>query len=98
MRYFANPTPGGPNGNSTIVAVCDPVHFTVQGGHFTQPFMLVLSTAYAFDVNRRAVALQLGSQDFLPEKIRALESDEPVWIDFSARQRERVREQRRRGR
>ena len=43
LRYFATPTPGGPNGNSAIASVCEPVHFSTARGHFNQPFNLVLT-------------------------------------------------------
>ena len=43
LRYFATPTPGGPNGVSTIVGVVEQVHFGVSRGFFTQPFTLTLS-------------------------------------------------------
>ncbi len=42
-RYFAAPTPGGPNGVSTILGVCGPVHVNVNRGHFTTPFDLAAS-------------------------------------------------------
>jgi hypothetical protein len=42
-RYFATPTPGAPNGTSSITGVVQPVHFSVTRGHFTQPFDLVLT-------------------------------------------------------
>jgi hypothetical protein len=43
LRYFATPTPGGPNGLSSITGVVEPVHFSVKRGFYTQPFNLVLS-------------------------------------------------------
>lgn len=43
LRYFTTPTPGAPNGPSTIRGVAEPVHFSVQRGLFTQPFTLTLS-------------------------------------------------------
>jgi len=43
-RYFQVPTPGGPNGSSTITGVVAEVHFSVQRGFFGQPFKLHLST------------------------------------------------------
>ena len=43
FRYFDPPTPGGPNGISSIVGVIPPVHFGVARGFFTQPFNLTLS-------------------------------------------------------
>lgn len=43
QRYFATPTPGGPNGVSTIVGVCAPVHVNVNRGHFVSPFDLTAS-------------------------------------------------------
>jgi hypothetical protein len=43
LRYFATPTPGGPNGVSSITGVVEPVHFSVHRGLYTQPFNLVLS-------------------------------------------------------
>jgi hypothetical protein len=42
-RYFATPTPGGPNGVSTILGVCAPVHVNVNRGHFITPFDLTAS-------------------------------------------------------
>ena len=43
LRYFATPTPYGPNGSSLITGAAAPVHFNVTRGHFTQPFDLILS-------------------------------------------------------
>jgi hypothetical protein len=43
LRYFSTPTPGGPNGSSTIAGICEPVHFGTERGHFNQPFNLVLT-------------------------------------------------------
>lgn len=42
-RYFATPTPGAPNGVSTILGVCEPVHVNVNRGHFATPFTLTAS-------------------------------------------------------
>jgi len=42
-RYFATPTPGAPNGVSSILGVCAPVHANVNRGHFTTPFTLTAS-------------------------------------------------------
>jgi hypothetical protein len=42
-RYFSPPTPGAPNGTSSINGVVEPVHFSVTRGHYTQPFDLVLT-------------------------------------------------------
>lgn len=44
LRYFATPTPGAPNGTSSITGVAEPVHFSAGRGHYTQPFDLTLST------------------------------------------------------
>jgi len=44
LRYFAAPTPGASNGMSSIVGVCQPVHFSASRGHYTQPFDLVLNS------------------------------------------------------
>ena len=44
LRYFAPPTPGGPNGTSTITGVVEPVHFSSGRGHYTQPFDLLLTS------------------------------------------------------
>ncbi len=41
--YQATPTPGAPNGISTIVGVCLPMHANVERGHFATPFDLTLS-------------------------------------------------------
>jgi hypothetical protein len=43
LRYFAAPTPGAPNGISSISGVVAPVHFSASRGHYTQPFDLVLT-------------------------------------------------------
>jgi hypothetical protein len=43
-RYFATPTPGAPNGSSTLTGVAGPVHASVGRGVFNQPFDLHLST------------------------------------------------------
>jgi hypothetical protein len=43
-RYFAPPTPGGPNGNSAIVGIAPEPHFSVTRGLFHQPFHLLLTT------------------------------------------------------
>jgi len=42
-RYFAAPTPGAPNGTSSIIGVVQSVHFGITRGHYTQPFDLVLT-------------------------------------------------------
>lgn len=44
LRYFATPTPGGPNGISTILAVTEPVHFSAERGFYTNAFDLYLSS------------------------------------------------------
>jgi hypothetical protein len=44
LRYFSVPTPGGPNGASSITGVVAAVHLSVQHGFFNQPFNLVLTT------------------------------------------------------
>lgn len=44
LRYFSVPTPGGPNGTSTILALTDPVHFSVERGFYSNSFDLHLST------------------------------------------------------
>lgn len=43
LRYFATPSPGAANGMSTIVGVVEPLHVNVSRGHFTTPFVLMLS-------------------------------------------------------
>jgi hypothetical protein len=43
-RYFAPPTPGGPNGTSAIVGIAPEPHFSVTRGLFHQPFHLLLTT------------------------------------------------------
>ncbi|HWI56877.1 MAG TPA: chitobiase/beta-hexosaminidase C-terminal domain-containing protein, partial [Bacillota bacterium] len=45
LRYFALPTPGGPNGSSTITGVVDTVHFSVKRGFFDQPFTVLLTVS-----------------------------------------------------
>lgn len=44
LKYFATPTPGAPNGDSSISGTVADVHFTVERGFFNQPFNLVLTT------------------------------------------------------
>ncbi|MFO1512779.1 MAG: lamin tail domain-containing protein [Verrucomicrobiota bacterium] len=44
LRHFNTPTPGAPNGSSTITGVVEAVHFTVERGFFNQPFTLLLTT------------------------------------------------------
>ncbi|HEV8291386.1 MAG TPA: CotH kinase family protein, partial [Tepidisphaeraceae bacterium] len=44
LRYFATPTPGRANGNSTINGVVAPVHFSTPRGYFAQPLNLALSS------------------------------------------------------
>lgn len=44
LRYFATPTPGGPNGNSTILSITEPVNFSVTRGFYSNAFELYLST------------------------------------------------------
>ena len=44
LRFFATPTPGGPNGLSTIIDVAQPVNFSVTRGFFSNAFTLNLST------------------------------------------------------
>ncbi len=43
-RYFKTPTPGGPNGNSTIVGLAPETHFSVGRGVFDTSFNLLLTT------------------------------------------------------
>ena len=44
LRYFATPTPGAPNGTSTILSVTEPVHFSVERGFYSNAFELHLSS------------------------------------------------------
>jgi hypothetical protein len=44
LKYFSVPTPGAPNGTSSITGVVADVHFTVERGFFDQPFVLLLTT------------------------------------------------------
>ena len=44
LKYFSVPTPGAPNGYSSITGVVADVHFTVERGFFDQPFTLLLTT------------------------------------------------------
>jgi hypothetical protein len=44
LRYFNAPTPGAPNGASSLTNIAAPVHFSVERGFFNAPFNLVLST------------------------------------------------------
>ncbi len=43
--YFAQPTPGGPNGFSTITGVVAPLTVSVGSGFFSQPTNVTLTTA-----------------------------------------------------
>ena len=45
--YFQTPTPGAPNGASSIVEIVQEVYFNVSSGLFNAPFCLVLSCATA---------------------------------------------------
>jgi hypothetical protein len=47
LRYFAVPTPGAPNGPSSIVELASEPHFNVERGLFGDPFELHLSTETA---------------------------------------------------
>ena len=42
LRYFT-PSPGAPNGTSTMLGICEQVHANVNRGHFGTPFALVFS-------------------------------------------------------
>ena len=44
LKYFATPTPGGPNGDSSITGTVSPIHFSVNHGYFNRPFNLYLTT------------------------------------------------------
>ena len=44
LKYFATPTPGAPNGISTILSVTEPVYFSVQRGFYSNAFDLHLSS------------------------------------------------------
>jgi len=44
LKYFSVPTPGAPNGFSSITGVVADVHFTVERGFFDQLFPLLLTT------------------------------------------------------
>ena len=43
LRYFATPSPGGPNGNSSITGLAAPVHFSAPRGFYSRAFDLVLT-------------------------------------------------------
>ena len=45
LKYFATPTPGGPNGNSSITGLVADVQFSVPRGFYNAPFALQLTTA-----------------------------------------------------
>jgi hypothetical protein len=45
LHYFAIPTPGGPNGFSTITGVVAQLNVSVASGFFSQPANVVLTTA-----------------------------------------------------
>ncbi len=47
LTYFGNPTPGAPNGTSTIQGVVPPVHANVERGFFDLPFDLLLDCPLA---------------------------------------------------
>lgn len=44
LRYFRTPTPGAPNGSSTIEGVVPPPHVNVGRGRFDAPFTLIVSS------------------------------------------------------
>jgi len=44
LKYFFTPTPGGPNGNSAVSGLVEPVHFSINSGFFNSPFYLYLTT------------------------------------------------------
>ena len=44
LRYFSVPTPGAPNGTSTITGLVADVKFSVASGFFNNPFRLHLTT------------------------------------------------------
>ena len=44
-RYFLPPTPGAPNGSSSLVGIAPEPHFSVTRGLFGTPFNLLLTTA-----------------------------------------------------
>ena len=46
-RYYQTPTPGSPNGVSTILGVAPPPHFSVSRGWFNAPFTLLLTSSLA---------------------------------------------------
>ena len=46
-HYFQSPTPGNPNGNSSIVGMLPPVHCSVRHGLFNAPFNVVLTVTNA---------------------------------------------------
>ena len=43
-QYYQTPTPGGPNGVSTVAGIAPEPHFSVQRGLFDAPFNLLLTT------------------------------------------------------
>lgn len=45
LRYFLRPTPGLPNGSSTVYGAVPPPHVNVERGWFDAPFMLHISSA-----------------------------------------------------
>ncbi|HTG45715.1 MAG TPA: chitobiase/beta-hexosaminidase C-terminal domain-containing protein, partial [Verrucomicrobiae bacterium] len=42
--YFQTPTPGAANATSSIIEVCQPVHFNLDSGIYTSPVTLILTT------------------------------------------------------
>ncbi len=53
LRYFNAPTPGAPNGASSLTNIAQPVHFSVERGFFNAPFNPVLSAAAGSGVSIR---------------------------------------------
>jgi hypothetical protein len=45
LRYFRQPTPGAPNGTSTIEGVVPPPHLNAPHGWYDQPFDLIITSA-----------------------------------------------------
>ena len=78
VRYFATPTPGGPNGVSSIVGVVEQVHFGVARGFFTQPFNLTLSTT------TRGAQIRYSTDGREPTELTGLLYTQPLRLSNNA--------------
>lgn len=77
-RYFAVPTPGGPNGSSQIVGIAPEPHFSVGRGLFDQPFNLLLTTTLP------GATIRYTTDDSEPTLVNGLTYTGPIRITNTA--------------